>query len=229
MVLLAGLLAGGTGGLPPLDRRDCGGTVRCTTVRVPLDWARPGGAQITLAVAQRPADVPAERLGVLLFSPGTASAVDQLVRYGAGFPAELTRRFDLVAWCTASTCLPGADPVTTYDALLAHDALPAPGADHGAGPAHPGRDRGVGHDGRLRRLAGARRRPAPVRYPEPVRGGHPVQPLCPYPQELAFARGATVLDWTGDGHIAYLLSPCVQAAVDAFLTTAHPPATRACP
>src|SRR6185312_10519474 len=42
----------------------------CGTIRVPLDYRRPAGRQITIAVSRVPATDPAHRRGVLLLNPG---------------------------------------------------------------------------------------------------------------------------------------------------------------
>ncbi|BBX96941.1 hydrolase [Mycobacterium lacus] len=72
---------------------------RCTTVSVPVDYDKPGGAQAKLAVIRIPAT--GQRIGSLLVNPGGpgASAVDM----AAGMAGELkdtdvTRHFDLVGF-----------------------------------------------------------------------------------------------------------------------------------
>lgn len=71
----------------------------CATVRVPLDYADPGGAEVPLAVARKPASGPGERLGSLLLNPGGpgGSAVDFLTGYaGEHYPEAVRARYDLV-------------------------------------------------------------------------------------------------------------------------------------
>jgi hypothetical protein len=52
---------------------------RCGALRVPLDPARPGGAQTTLSLVVRPAGQPSERIGALLLNNGSGgSALEQL-------------------------------------------------------------------------------------------------------------------------------------------------------
>lgn len=46
------------------------GAAQCTTVKVPLDYAKPEGATIELTVSRRPADNPNRRIGVLFTNPG---------------------------------------------------------------------------------------------------------------------------------------------------------------
>ncbi len=73
-------------------------TTQCGTLRVPVDWAEPGGAQITLAVARRPADDPARRVGTLFFNPGGPGdgAAAYVAEAEAFFSTTLRERFDLV-------------------------------------------------------------------------------------------------------------------------------------
>ena len=72
--------------------------VQCGTLRVPVDWARPQGAQTTVAVSRRPADDPSRRIGVLFYNPGGpgdggTSYVQLAERV---FSPTLRERFDLV-------------------------------------------------------------------------------------------------------------------------------------
>jgi pimeloyl-ACP methyl ester carboxylesterase len=70
--------------------------VQCGSVRVPLDWSRPRGATIDLAVYRRPAADPAARIGSLVtgypLAPGLALISPE------SFGPEVARRFDLVSW-----------------------------------------------------------------------------------------------------------------------------------
>jgi pimeloyl-ACP methyl ester carboxylesterase len=58
----------------PLSWRPCPGLgprLRCASLRVPLDYSKPGGRTITLALSEVPATAPAgRRQGVLLVNPG---------------------------------------------------------------------------------------------------------------------------------------------------------------
>jgi len=47
---------------------------KCGTLKVPLDYRRPGGKQITIAVSRIPAGDPAKRRGVILLNPGGPGA-----------------------------------------------------------------------------------------------------------------------------------------------------------
>ena len=73
----------------------------CGEVAVPLDYDRPNGAQISIAVAKLPATDPARRIGSLFINPGGpgGSGVDFVL--GAGpflFTPEVRARFDIVGF-----------------------------------------------------------------------------------------------------------------------------------
>ncbi|MCP9987098.1 alpha/beta hydrolase [Streptomyces sudanensis] len=73
---------------------------QCATLKAPLDYARPDGARIDLAVARAKATGPGRRLGSLLVNPGGpgGSAVDYLQGYaGLAYPAPVRARYDMVA------------------------------------------------------------------------------------------------------------------------------------
>jgi pimeloyl-ACP methyl ester carboxylesterase len=109
VLLLAGLSAGsvpafaGSTSTPTfkVDWTPCTGapTVQCGTLQVPLDWSKPNGQRVPVAVARRPADNPAARIGTLFYNPGGPG--DGAARYVVGaenyFSATLRARFDLVA------------------------------------------------------------------------------------------------------------------------------------
>jgi pimeloyl-ACP methyl ester carboxylesterase len=72
--------------------------VQCGTVRVPLDWARPRGEKITLALARHPATDPAHRIGALFVNPGGPGGGGVEIATAAHliFSPELVSRFDIV-------------------------------------------------------------------------------------------------------------------------------------
>ncbi|MFJ4922390.1 alpha/beta hydrolase [Streptomyces sp. NPDC088725] len=84
-----------------LKWRDCEvAGFQCATVKAPLDYAKPGGTKIDLAVARKKATGPGKRLGSLLVNPGGpgGSAIDYLQGYaGIGYPAPVRARYDMVA------------------------------------------------------------------------------------------------------------------------------------
>ncbi|MET9434084.1 alpha/beta hydrolase [Streptomyces sp. NPDC006551] len=81
--------------------RDCGvPKFECATFRAPLDYAKPEGGEIRLAVSRVRATGPGKRLGSLLVNPGGpgGSAVGYLQGYaGVGYPAPVRARYDVVA------------------------------------------------------------------------------------------------------------------------------------
>jgi pimeloyl-ACP methyl ester carboxylesterase len=94
--------------------------VQCGTVRVPLDWARPRGDKITLALARHRATDPAHRIGALFVNPGGpgGSGVEVATFADLIFSPELVARFDIVgvdprgiAGSTAVSCrIPDPQP-----------------------------------------------------------------------------------------------------------------------
>jgi pimeloyl-ACP methyl ester carboxylesterase len=78
-------------GVSPIPSAQCG------TVAVPVDYAKPEGAQAQLAVLKVPASGP--KIGVLIVNPGGpgASAVDTVASMGAALAdTDILRHFDLV-------------------------------------------------------------------------------------------------------------------------------------
>ncbi|MDT5065724.1 MAG: hypothetical protein QOK02_1879 [Mycobacterium sp.] len=74
-------------------------TAQCGTVSVPVDYAKPEGAQAQLAVIRIPAT--GDRIGVLMVNPGGpgASAVDAVAGMGVGLAGtQIAGRFDLVGF-----------------------------------------------------------------------------------------------------------------------------------
>ncbi|MFB7513136.1 alpha/beta hydrolase [Streptomyces sp. NPDC056144] len=85
----------------------------CATVKVPLDYARPGGRTLDLAVSRVKATSPVDRRGVLLLNPGGpgGSGLDMPLWMGPMLAGEVTRRYDLIGFdprgvgrSTALTC-----------------------------------------------------------------------------------------------------------------------------
>ncbi|TDC09754.1 alpha/beta hydrolase [Actinomadura bangladeshensis] len=110
------------GGKPPPS------AARCATLRVPLDYARPSGATIGIALIRVPATDRRHRIGSLLFNfggPGGAG-VDALAQV-AGEYAALRTRYDLIGFdprgvgrSTAVRCVDGR----RMDVLAAMDDSP---------------------------------------------------------------------------------------------------------
>lgn len=76
----------------------CDKAFECAQLRVPLDYAKPDGKKITLALARQPAADPKQRIGSLLVDPGGpgASAIEFMEEVAPQVTKEFTARFDLV-------------------------------------------------------------------------------------------------------------------------------------
>ncbi|WP_051466991.1 alpha/beta hydrolase [Actinomadura oligospora] len=117
---------------PPLTTGRTG-TPQCASVRVPLDYAKPGGRTIDLALLRFAATDRAHHIGSLLFNfggPG-ASGTESLAE-SAGRFQDLAGRYDLVGFdprgvgqSTAVTCLDDAE----LDRFLALDSSPDDAAE----------------------------------------------------------------------------------------------------
>jgi pimeloyl-ACP methyl ester carboxylesterase len=85
--------------IPRLSWQDCGDGFECATARVPLDYDRPDGRSIHLALIRLPATDPAHRIGSLFINPGgPGNSGVQFVREAArtDYPAGVRARFDIV-------------------------------------------------------------------------------------------------------------------------------------
>lgn len=76
------------------------GTFECATIKVPVDWKRPRGATIDLALARHLATQPERRIGSLLINPGGpgGSGVGFAFSAPESFSPELLERFDIVGF-----------------------------------------------------------------------------------------------------------------------------------
>ncbi|MFD3498834.1 alpha/beta hydrolase [Streptomyces sp. NPDC058676] len=111
--------------------RSCGVSgFECATLKAPLDYAKPDGGDVRLAVTRKKATGPGTRLGSLLVNPGGpgGSAIGYVQAYaGIGYPAEVRARYDMVAVDPRGVarsepveCLSGRD----MDAYTQTDATP---------------------------------------------------------------------------------------------------------
>jgi len=80
--------------------KGCGGGRTCATIKVPLDWAKPAGTRITLALGKLPAANPAQRLGALVINPGGpgASGLELLDSAELIFGSSVLGRYDIVGF-----------------------------------------------------------------------------------------------------------------------------------
>jgi pimeloyl-ACP methyl ester carboxylesterase len=125
--LLASLLAAPTAAAPPasagppiprLRWAPCGDGLQCSTARVPLDYDRPSGATISLALIRLPASGPGQRIGSIFLNPGGPgnSGVDAVRQGGRSlFSAEVRARFDLVGFDPRG--IGASTPLRCFDSL----------------------------------------------------------------------------------------------------------------
>ena len=83
----------------PVDWAPCG-ALQCGSVTVPLDYDRPAGPTIQVAVARHPADIPSERIGSIVINPGGpgGSGIDDLPNELSVLGPGLLDRFDIVSF-----------------------------------------------------------------------------------------------------------------------------------
>lgn len=92
-------------GASPIRWHRCGGglprALRCGRISVPLDYAHPQGARITIGFNRLRASDPSQRIGSLILNPGGPGGAgsEVIAAQAAGrplLPAQLRRRFDLI-------------------------------------------------------------------------------------------------------------------------------------
>lgn len=73
---------------------------RCTTIKVPLDYAEPGGATIELSLIKVPAGSKSQRVGSLVVNPGGpgASGISYAASTALYFGPELRQAFDIIGF-----------------------------------------------------------------------------------------------------------------------------------
>ncbi|MFJ9884891.1 alpha/beta hydrolase [Streptomyces sp. NPDC091287] len=96
----------------------------CATLSVPVDWARPDGPKLDLAVARRQATEPGARVGSMVFGPGGPgdSGVAMVVGNISRFSPEVRRSFDIVSFDPRG--VGGSNPVDCSSDLLAERPSP---------------------------------------------------------------------------------------------------------
>ena len=121
----------------PLRWSGCGGGFQCATMTVPLDYAKPGGDTIGVAVIRLPAQSPARRIGAVVLNPGGpgGSGVEFARQAQQLLPAEIRDRFDVVSFDPRGVgksapvdCVGDRD----LDRILDADPTPDDAAEHAA-------------------------------------------------------------------------------------------------
>jgi pimeloyl-ACP methyl ester carboxylesterase len=95
--------------------------LECAKVPVPLNWNRPNGKKIELAVIRYLASRPEERIGSMFVNPGGPglSGVELARDAGADFDVLGRGRFDVVSWDPRGTN--GSSPVECFTSTAARD------------------------------------------------------------------------------------------------------------
>ncbi|MGI5498883.1 alpha/beta hydrolase [Lentzea sp. CA-135723] len=88
----------------------------CAALSVPLDWAKPRGPKIDLAIARHRATDPARRIGVLVVDPGGPGGSAAEFALSGLFSAEVRARFDIVGVDQRGTG--GSLPIRCNDLVL---------------------------------------------------------------------------------------------------------------
>lgn len=110
----------------------CGGPFLCTDVTVPVDYSKPGGERIQLALVKYPATNPKKRLGSLFVNPGGPGASGVEYGYAAEYivSKEILAAYDLIGFdprgvggSSAERCLTNSET----DQLVAANGPPVDG------------------------------------------------------------------------------------------------------
>lgn len=100
-----------------LNWSDCGNGFQCATLSVPVDYQKPNGPKLDLALQRLPARNQASRIGSLLVNPGGpgGSAIEFLRNWAGAVNRNLRDRFDLVAFDPRG--VGESSPVICHDTL----------------------------------------------------------------------------------------------------------------
>jgi pimeloyl-ACP methyl ester carboxylesterase len=99
IALLFALLLAAPAAASDLHWRDCDGGFQCATAKVPLDYAKPHGRTVRLAVIKHPALDQEHRIGSLFLNPGGPGGSGiEFVRTAPPPAFGLLARFDWIGW-----------------------------------------------------------------------------------------------------------------------------------
>jgi pimeloyl-ACP methyl ester carboxylesterase len=137
---LSACTAGGSGGVSltkGLSWHACpsdGSSAQCTQVKVPVNYADPGGRKITLALSEVPATAPpSQRQGVLLVNPGGpgGSGLSLASFVANGLDPDVASKYDIVGFDPrgVGSSVPALHCDTSFFAGARPDYIPATKAD----------------------------------------------------------------------------------------------------
>jgi hypothetical protein len=156
----------------------------CATLTVPVDWAKPSGPEVDLAVARRKATDPARRIGVMMVDPGGPGG--SAAQYAKAAPDTFSPEILARSTSSASTRAVWAT-ATPSSATPAQSASLTPRA---------GRTPGRGSTSSPPTTARRTRRDQTLRYTRPERDGR-YSPLSttalPLTSTYSMPRGADVV------------------------------------
>ncbi|MGH3223651.1 MAG: alpha/beta hydrolase, partial [Streptosporangiaceae bacterium] len=85
--------------VPVLNWKPCDDGYQCASVRVPLDYSDPRGAQISIAVISHRATGPGPSLGWMFFNGGGPNPqVSTMPRFYPNLPAQWRERYNVITW-----------------------------------------------------------------------------------------------------------------------------------
>lgn len=102
----------------------CHGGFQCTTIKVPLDYTKPQGKTVSLAIVRLPARDKKHRIGSVLINPGGPGASGIDFAESRPLPSEILNRFDLVGFDPRG--VGQSSPVDCGDAEKLYSADPVP-------------------------------------------------------------------------------------------------------
>jgi pimeloyl-ACP methyl ester carboxylesterase len=107
-----------------------GAHLQCASLRVPLDYGRPDGTKITLALSEVPATAPAgKRQGILLVNPGGpgASGLGMAAYVASGLTPAVASEYDIIGFDTrgVGSSVPAIRCDPSFFAGVRPDYIPA--------------------------------------------------------------------------------------------------------
>jgi pimeloyl-ACP methyl ester carboxylesterase len=129
----AGAAGGPVSAAPGLNWHSCtgeGSPLKCASLQVPVDYTRPGGRKLTLALSEVPATAPpAQRQGILLVNPGGpgASGLSMASYVASGLSPAVAADYDIIGFDTrgVGSSVPAINCDPSFFAGVRPDYIPA--------------------------------------------------------------------------------------------------------